>query len=284
MLKGINYWAFLPEANGSPKPLSTAFQCARDLGFDCFELTVDETGPLTFASSRQQVDDLRRAAEDIGIKLVTLATLLSWSCSPTHPDLQVRQRSIASHQRLLEIASWFGVETVLYIPGMVSAWWLPAFTPQPYDLVDQWARQALDQLVPTAEKLKVKIGIENVANRFLMSPLEMRDLIDSFHSPFVGSYLDIGNALIYGYPEHWIKILGRRIFAVHLKDYKTYANGGFAVDLLGGDVNYPAVVRALDEIGYAGPQTAEIVPAKMGGVEKAAAAIKMIETIKGKGQ
>ena len=91
--------------------------------------------------------------------------------------------------------------------------------------------------------------------------MEMRDFIDKIDSPFVGSYLDIGNTVANGYPEHWVQILGRRIKKVHLKDYRREAGGlcGF-VDLLAGDVNYPAVTEALASVGYDDWVTAEMIP------------------------
>jgi hexulose-6-phosphate isomerase len=112
-----------------------------------------------------------------------------------------------------------------------------------------------------AESYKVEIGLENVWNKFLLSPLEMRDFIDKVDSPYVGAYLDIGNTLANGFPEHWIRSLNSRIKKVHFKDYRMEAGGlhGF-VDLLAGDVNYPAVTEELKKIGYDNWVTAEMIP------------------------
>jgi L-ribulose-5-phosphate 3-epimerase len=110
--------------------------------------------------------------------------------------------------------------------------------------------------------------------------VEMRDFIDSFGSPLVGSYFDVGNVMLYGHPEHWIQILGPRIFAVHLKDFRVAVGNldGF-VDLLSGNVDFKAVLCAFQQIGYDGPFTAEIVPGRAGDVDKAAAALKVIERL-----
>ncbi|HOE09649.1 MAG TPA: TIM barrel protein, partial [Treponemataceae bacterium] len=100
-------------------------------------------------------------------------------------------------------------------------------------------------------------------NKFLLSPLEMRDFIDKINSPFVGAYFDVGNVIYSGYPEHWIKILGNRIKKVHFKDYRRDVGNLFGfVDLLSGDVNYPAVVKELQNIGYDSFVTAEMTPYK----------------------
>ena len=108
------------------------------------------------------------------------------------------------------------------------------------------------------------IGIENVWNKFLLSPLELRDFIDRAKSEYVGSYFDVGNVLVTGYPEHWIEILGARIKAVHVKNFTREDCGGglhgFGDDLMQGDIDWPALAMALRNIGYSGPLTAEIIP------------------------
>lgn len=123
----------------------------------------------------------------------------------------------------------------------------------------------------------MKLGIENVWNKFLLSPLEMRDFIDSFGSAAVGSYFDAGNVLLTGYPEHWISILAQRIVRVHVKDFKKSVGtaAGF-VDMLEGDVDFQAVRTALERIGYDGYVTAEMLPYEPGRPEKTAAAMKKL--------
>jgi len=282
MKKGINYWAFPHGQGGRPPDPMDAMRAARRLGFDCMELTVDADGPISLATTRGEAERVRRAADDMGLKLLTVASGLAWGTSPTHPDEAVRDEAVRNYEKVLEVASWLGAETVLYIPGMVSASFVPEFAPQPYDRVLAWARDSLRHVLPAAERLGVKIGVENVWNRFLLSPLEMCAFIDSFGSPQVGSYFDVGNVMLFGHPEHWIQILGPRILAVHLKDFRVAVGNldGF-VDLLSGDVNYPAVMRAFRAIGYDGPFTAEIVPGKPGDVEKAIAALNVIEHMQG---
>lgn len=278
MLKGINYWAFPLKNNGKPLAPEEAMERAKSLGYDSFELTVEEEGAVSLGMSEAEAKRIRNKAESIDLKLITVASGLSWSCSPTDPKGEVRERAVANGKKILQIAAWLGAKTILYVPGMVSAVFIPDFKPQLYDDVDKWAKDSLEKLIPKAEKLNVKIGVENVWNRFLLSPAEMRSFIDYFNSPYVGSYFDVGNVMLYGHPEHWIKMLNKRIFAVHLKDFRVNVGNleGF-VDLLDGDVDYPSVMREFKEIGYSGPFTAEIVPGKEGAVEKAIASMKLIE-------
>jgi len=159
------------------------------------------------------------------------------------------------------VASWLGCDTILVVPGAVSVSFAPDLGVVSYDVAYSRALLSLKELAPFAESLKVSIGVENVWNNFLLSPLEMRDFIDEVGNPYVGSYFDVGNVLYSGYPEQWIKILGKRIKKVHFKDYKKAVGtlDGF-VDLLAGDVNYPAVVGALNKIGYNDYVTAEMLP------------------------
>ncbi len=132
-----------------------------------------------------------------------------------------------------------------------------------YDVAHQRVLEGVDELVPEAEKRGVAICLENVWNKLYLSPLEMASTIDHFNSDFVAAYFDVGNVLVSGYPEQWINILGKRVKRIHLKDWKRSIGNitGF-VGRLEGDVNWPAVMGALSDIGYDGPLTAE-----MGGYE-----------------
>lgn len=280
MNKGINYWAFPPDEDGAPLEVPKALRRARELGYDCFELTFEDKGLISLSTTQKDAEAVRREADGLGLCLKTLASGFAWGTSPTHPDKEVRKKAVTLYERMLEVAHWLGVETVLYLPGMVSASFVPSFPPQPYDAVWERAAECVKKLLPKAERFRVKLGIENVWNRFLLSPLEMKAFIDSFATPLVCSYFDVGNVMLYGHPEHWISILGGRIQAVHLKDFRVNAGNleGF-VDLLSGDVDWKAVMTALSGIGYGGPLTAEIVPGRPGGAEKAIDAMRFIEAM-----
>jgi hexulose-6-phosphate isomerase len=143
----------------------------------------------------------------------------------------------------------------------VAADFVPGAETVPYDLVYERAKRFVQTGLKAAESRGVTICIENVWNKFLLSPLEMRDFIDSFQSERVGSYFDVGNILLTGYPEQWVRVLSRRIRRVHLKDFrrKVATIEGFC-DLLAGDVDWPAVMCALREIHYEGWIAAEMIP------------------------
>ena len=156
-------------------------------------------------------------------------------------------------KKQLDAAKILGADTILVIPGVVNACFSYPEKKVAYDVCYERSLKAITRLKDYAEKVGVSIGLENVWNKFLLSPLEMKDFIDKIGSDFVGSYLDIGNTLHISYPEDWVRILGKRIKKVHFKDYRTEVGGlaGF-VDLLAGDVNYPEVIKALNEVGYDG--------------------------------
>lgn len=136
-------------------------------------------------------------------------------------------------KKMLEFASYLDVDTILVIPGTVDVFFNPRVEVIPYDVAYERAFEVIKECIPVAEEYKVTIGLENVWNKFLLSPLEFRDFVDKFNSEYVGAYFDVGNVLLTGYPEHWIRILNKRIKKVHIKDFRTSVGNvnGF-VDLL----------------------------------------------------
>lgn len=254
MKKGISIWAF---PNQEPRD---CFRMAKRFGYDGIELSFDESGPISPQSAETELMEIRKAAESHGLSLYSLASGLYWSISLTAEDPAERERAEQLVRKQLDAAAALGCDTILILPGMVSG--LGAADPVvPYEIVYERAQAALLRLAEYAEKKRVIIGIENVWNKFLLSPMEMRDFIDRIGSRRVAAYFDVGNVVRDGYPEQWIRILGHRIAKVHFKDYKRAIGtiSGF-VELLAGDVDFAAVMRALREVGYDGWVTAEVFP------------------------
>jgi hexulose-6-phosphate isomerase len=251
MKKSINVWAFPP--NLSTKEL---FQLAKEAGLDGVEVIIGEKAnppyTLSLTISEQEAKEFRKEAEKAGIMLGTTLPGFHWQVRLTSPDPAMREKSIEQTKVCLRINRWLGADVLLLVPGTVSP-------EEPYDVAIERARESIKQLIGEAEKNKVFIGVENVWNKMFMSPLEMRDFIDSLRSEWVGAYFDVGNVLNFGFPEQWIRILGQRIKAIHVKDFRLSAGNihGF-VNLLEGDVNWPEVSKALKEINYQGFITAEL--------------------------
>ncbi|MFY9427313.1 MAG: sugar phosphate isomerase/epimerase family protein [Caldicoprobacterales bacterium] len=246
MKKGINIWSF--RGGLSSKEY---ISMAKDAGYEGIEFALDETGIISLESSDEEIKEIRRMAEGEGLETPSLASGLYWKYPLTSSDEKIRQKAKDIVKKQLDAAALLGADTILVVPGLVGADFIPGGEVVEYDVAYDRSLEALTELKEYAEKVKVNIGVENVWNKFLLSPLEMRDFVDKIDSPYVGVYFDVGNVLYSGYPEHWVKILGSRIKKVHFKDFKVSVGNisGF-VDLLSGDVNYPAVVEELKKVGY----------------------------------
>lgn len=253
MKLGISMWSIPADWD-----LEKAFKTAAEIGYDGVELAFDETGAVSSKSTKEDLDNVKALADKYGITLYSIASGLGWNYSLTSDDETVREKAKSLVKKQLETASYLGCETILVVPGYTHVDFIANCDIVDYEKAYNRAREWVEELKPVAEKLGVCIGVENVWNKFLLSPLEMRDFIDKANSEFVGSYFDVGNVLNVSFPEHWIRALGKRIKKVHLKDFRRSVGNleGF-IGLLDGDVNYPEVMSALREIGYDGWLTAE---------------------------
>lgn len=247
MKKSINLWSF-PNEYTIEQSLDKAYAA----GFRAVEPNFSLDGELGLNTPDSQITAIRRMAHDRGMELASLSSGVYWGAPATHNDRAVRQRAAELIRRQLDVAALLGVGAILVVPGLVDG-------ETQYDTAYGRALEFIANAEPHARSCGVVIGVENVWNKLLLSPLEMRTFVDSFNSPFVKAYFDIGNVLLYGYPEHWIRILGSRIVRLHVKDFKTSVGNinGFT-DLLAGDVNFPEVVKALGEVDYDSYITAEM--------------------------
>jgi len=258
--KSISYWAF-PGGGEGKANIAKAMRQAKEAGFEAMELCIAESGALSLSSAKADCTRIRKTAEKVGIEIASVATGIYWGYNFASPTAAERRKAIAATKKMLNITAWLGTDALLVIPGSVDVFFSPTAPVIPYDVVYQRVREGIGKVLSTAKKCKVAVSVENVWNSFLQSPLELRDLVDSFRSRYVGVYFDVGNVLRFGFPEQWISILGKRIKRVHLKDFKKAVGtiDGF-VDLLGGDVDWPEVIKALKKVGYDGPLTAEMFP------------------------
>lgn len=215
-------------------------QAAKEAGFEGVEMT-----------SHMDQEEVLRARDATGLTIPSVCGAMHWSKPLTHPDPKVRAEGLEALKQTLRDAKRYGATSVLLVPGVVN---------KDVSYADAYTRsqEEIRKAVPLAEELNVKIAIENVWNHFLLSPLEAARFVDEFKSPAVGWHFDVGNIINEGWPEQWIRILGKRIQKLHIKEFsrkKRDAEGlwkGFQVPLLEGDDNWPAVMKALDEIGYQG--------------------------------
>ncbi|TCP21674.1 hexulose-6-phosphate isomerase [Scopulibacillus darangshiensis] len=239
MKKGLSDAVFIPDWD-TGKFLSEA----KKAGFEGVELNIREAeGDLTLNTAPAEARAVARMAEELDLELPTLTTglLNHYSLSSGDHALRARGEEIASH--MIEIASEMGTKVVQLVPGVVT-------TETCYDEAYSLAQETLSRLATRASSCNVTIAIENVCNKFLPSALEFTRFLDEINHPSLQAYFDNGNALVTGFPEHYVSLLGTRIVAMHLKDYR--ANAGDFVPILEGDTNWPVMMKAINDIPYTG--------------------------------
>ncbi len=256
MKKGVSMFSFAADTD-----LDWAFSHIQAAGYDGVEPILSESGYLTCRTTDRQVLAMREKAAAYGLEIPSVGVWSLWENNLVSDSAATRQKAFDIVRRQLEVARLMGADTILVVPGYVGC----DFASKPerirYDVAYARSQEQLAALAPYAKQAGVAIGIENVWNRFLLSPLETARFLDEIGSDFVGAYFDVGNVLLIGYPEQWIEILGKRIRKIHLSDFRTSQAGlGAFVDLMAGDVDFPAVAKALHAISYDDWMTLEMLP------------------------
>jgi len=228
-----------------PAKLSYAdrMKMARDVGFEVVQ------APTT--PDEHKAEEIRKAADGASVRIDSVMNMDHWQYPLSSSDPAVVEKSLAGMRTSLQNAKLWGSDAVLLVPAVVN--------PQT-SYRDAWSRsqKEIRKLLRLAEELKIVIAIEEVWNKFLLSPLEMSAYIKEFQSPWIQAWFDVGNVLLYGYPQDWIRTLGKSIAKVHLKDFKRRENGYEWVNLGDGDVDWEAVREAFRQIGYAGSAITEL--------------------------
>lgn len=228
-----------------PSNLSYAdrFKLVRDSGFAVVQALTEP--------DERKAEEMKQAADAANIRIDSVMNVDHWQYPLSSSDPGVVEKSLNGMRTSLRNARLWGSDVVLLVPAVVN--------PQT-SYRDAWTRSQaqIRKLIPLAQELKVVIAIEEVWNKFLLSPLEMVQYISEFRSPWVQAWFDVGNVVLYGYPQDWIHTLGKRIVKVHLKDFKRKEGGYAWVNLGDGDVDWTAVRQAFADIGYAGSVIAEL--------------------------
>jgi hexulose-6-phosphate isomerase len=208
------------------------FQAVKEAGFEGIE-------PM----SHMHQDEVLQALQHTGLKAASVCCGTHWDKPLSDPDPAVREAGLAGLKVALHDAKHYGATSVLLVPGVVKG---------AVSYEDCWQRSIVEirKAIPVAEELGVKIAIEDVWNNFIMKPEQAAAFLDEINSPYVGWHFDIGNVIKFSLPEQWIPILGKRILKLHIKEYSKAK--GFGVQFLEGDNNWPAIMKALDQVGYAG--------------------------------
>lgn len=231
------------------------FKLVKDLGFDGIEINTP---------SKVSIPELFEASEVTGIQIPSTVNADHWAKPLSSSDPNIRKEIIRSVGDSIEQTKILGGDTVLVVPGVVNE-------NMSYEVAYKNSLESVRQLIPLAENSGVKIGLENVWNNFILSPVEAKHFLDEINHPLVGWYFDIGNILRYGWPEHWIETLNNKIFKLHVKEFskkKMEQEGlrkGFNVELLEGDINWQKVMKTLREVNYNG----EWITLEVGGGDRA---------------
>jgi len=226
-------------------PVADRFKLARDTGFEVIQ------APTT--PDARQADEIKAAADASGVRVDSVMNMAHWKSPLSSADPAAVETSMQGMRTSLHNARLWDCDAVLLVPAVVN--------PQT-SYKDAWTRsqKQIRALLPLAEELKIVIAIEEVWNKFLLSPLEMLTYINELKHPLVRAWFDVGNVVLYGYPQDWIHTLGPTIAKVHLKDFKRNENGFAWVNLGDGDIDWPAVRQAFADVGYHGSAIAELQP------------------------
>lgn len=233
---------------GGSGTITEKFKMLREIGFE----GIDMDRP----ADHQEV---LRARDESGLIVHGVVDYVHWNQPLSDPNPAVRAAGVEGLKTALLDCKVYGGTSVLLVPAVVTK-------TVSYDEAYTRSQAEIRKVLPLAEELQIKILFENVWNNFLLSPLEFARYIDEFESPWVGAYFDVGNIVRYGWPEHWIRILGRRIGKLDIKEYSRKladdqgTRKGFNAEIGEGEdgCDWPAVLAALRHIGYSGWATAEV--------------------------
>jgi L-ribulose-5-phosphate 3-epimerase len=221
-------------------PVLDHFQRLRDAGFEGVEL---------ISPNELDRDEVLKARDKTGLVIHGVSGSRHWKDTLSDPDPAVVERGLAAIRQEIDDVKAYGGTTVLVVPAVVS----PKVS---YREAYARSQAAIRKILPDAEKAGIKIAIEEVWNKFLLSSVEFARYIDEFQSPAVGAYFDVGNVVEYGFPQEWIRELGKRILKIHIKEYAK--DKRFSYSLGDGEIDWPEVTKALVDVGYNGWITAEV--------------------------
>lgn len=224
-------------------PALDKFQIAKDAGFEEIECPT--------ITDQAKAEEILAASKKTGVRIHSVMNQEHWRSPLSSADPAVVEKSMDGMRTSLHNAKLWGADTVLLVPAVVNP-------ETPYSAAYERSQKQIRKLIPLAKELNVIIGIEEVWNKFLLSPIEFARYVDEFQSPFIRAYFDVGNVAINGYPHDWIRTLGKRIVKLHFKDFSFRKSVASFTNLLEGDIDFKAVHAALADVGYRGSATVEL--------------------------
>ena len=221
--------------------LDETLALCRDAGYEAVELVFSPEGDPHVEMGDEEVRGVKKRCDDAGIEIGSAIARYDDRGNFLSRDKAERDAGMKGLRRAIEVAHLVETDAVLLHPGQLPA-------EGTYGEAWDDFLTALKAVAPYAEEKGVEVGIENVWNKFLLSPREAREFVDAVGSEWVGIYLDTANMMFYGYPEHWIRELQHRIKRVHFKDFARRKRD--FVPLMEGDTDWTEVMKGLRDIGY----------------------------------
>lgn len=235
------------ELNGKTLTLAQRLTLAGEAGFDGVDF--DQAGEHT-------LEEARAAVQESGVFVHNAINHDHWKMRLTSPNPEERAQGVANLAHCLRLSHAAGGSGVLVVVGSGGDGEAAEIAAR--------CRKEIQSLLPLAASLGQMILVENVWNRMFydhdappeQGPQRFIDFVDSFNSPWVGMYYDLGNHWKYGRPSEWIRAFGRRCVKLDVKGFSRAENK--FVDIGEGDLPWKQVQKALADIGYHGWATAEV--------------------------
>ena len=254
MKTAVSFYTFAQDVN-----IREACEQVKKAGYDGVELVISENGELNMKTTEKELLQMRSMVNDMGLEVASVGAWNMWEHNLAGNDEADAEYACSIAKKQVECAQAFGADATLIVPGWVGTNFAPGIVR--YDQAYENSQKRLAKLAPFAEAAGVALAVENVWNKFLLSPLEMRRFLDEINSEYVGAYFDVGNIIYIGYPDQWIEILGDKLKRLHFCDCRADGVGlSMFVDLFEGDVDYKAVMESSRKVGYDKWATVEFLP------------------------
>jgi len=237
------------EVEGRKLSIAERLRLAGDAGFDGVDF--DEAGSFT-------PEQARDAVRESGVFVHNAINHAHWQQRLTSAKEEERAQGRKNIEHCLRVSHAAGGSGVLIVVGQG--------TDGPAEEIEERARQEIKKMLPVAGALGQMILIENVWNKMMydhdappeQTPERFIRFVDSFNSPWVGMYYDVGNHWKYGQPGDWIRAFGRRCVKMDAKGFSRANNKWAEITGEGDDLPWADVRKALDEINFCGWATAEV--------------------------
>ena len=254
MKTAVSFYTFAQDVN-----IREACEQVKKAGYDGVELVISENGELNMKTTEKELLQMHSMVNDMGLEVASVGAWNMWEHNLAGNDEADAEYACSIAKKQVECAQAFGADATLIVPGWVGTNFAPGIVR--YDQAYENSQKRLAKLAPFAEAAGVALAVENVWNKFLLSPLEMRRFLDEINSDYVGAYFDVGNIIYIGYPDQWIEILGDKLKRLHFCDCRADGVGlSMFVDLFEGDVDYKAVMESSRKVGYDKWATVEFLP------------------------